>query len=386
MNLLIALTDWLPRTLIKHLRSMIRPFGIQKYVAAETRETWVRALRRKNFDAEARNAVAGHAANLDDIIAFFCSTCVPCRAPLVLISQVQRSGGTLLSQLFDGHPAIAAHPHELKIGYPTSEDWPPADPKLGPDRNFQILFEARTMRLMRGGYTKGERDPERHAFLLVPRVHHAVFKTLFEQARPATPREVLDLYFTSYFTAWLNYQGNLDTKRWITTFAPRLANSERAVESFFETYPDGRLIQLIRNPKSWYPSAKRHRNRELEIVSPSAVLEMWRISGNAILRNKARFGDKVLILRFEDLVGRTEEMMRCLAGSLDFEYSPILSQPTFNGRPTRANSSFAVRSHGILEDPLMRASTLSESESELIERRYSDLYGEISARAIGTTS
>ena len=29
---------------------------------------------------------------------------VPVREPLVLISQIQRSGGTLLSQLFDGHP------------------------------------------------------------------------------------------------------------------------------------------------------------------------------------------------------------------------------------------------------------------------------------------
>ena len=43
----------------------------------------------------------------------------PVTSPLVLISQVQRSGGTLLSQLFDGHPELHAHPHELKIGYPT---------------------------------------------------------------------------------------------------------------------------------------------------------------------------------------------------------------------------------------------------------------------------
>jgi len=29
---------------------------------------------------------------------------VEVREPLVLISQIQRSGGSLLSQLFDGHP------------------------------------------------------------------------------------------------------------------------------------------------------------------------------------------------------------------------------------------------------------------------------------------
>ena len=41
---------------------------------------------------------------------------VPVTDPLVLVSQIQRSGGTLLSQLFDGHPECHAHPHELKIG------------------------------------------------------------------------------------------------------------------------------------------------------------------------------------------------------------------------------------------------------------------------------
>jgi hypothetical protein len=33
--------------------------------------------------------------------------------PMILISQIQRSGGTLLSRLFDSHPAIHAHPYEL---------------------------------------------------------------------------------------------------------------------------------------------------------------------------------------------------------------------------------------------------------------------------------
>jgi len=37
----------------------------------------------------------------------------PVTSPLVLISQIQRSGGSLLSQLFDGHPEVHAHPHEL---------------------------------------------------------------------------------------------------------------------------------------------------------------------------------------------------------------------------------------------------------------------------------
>ena len=39
----------------------------------------------------------------------------PVSVPLALISQIQRSGGSMLSQLFDGHPEVHAHPHELKV-------------------------------------------------------------------------------------------------------------------------------------------------------------------------------------------------------------------------------------------------------------------------------
>ena len=48
----------------------------------------------------------------------------PVTEPLALISQIQRSGGSLLSQLLDGHPELDANPHEWKIGYPNKYRWP----------------------------------------------------------------------------------------------------------------------------------------------------------------------------------------------------------------------------------------------------------------------
>ena len=65
----------------------------------------------------------------------------PVTSPLALISQIQGSGGSLLSQLFDGHPEIHAHPHELMIGYPKKHLWPRIDLNDRPERWFEILFE-----------------------------------------------------------------------------------------------------------------------------------------------------------------------------------------------------------------------------------------------------
>src|SRR5918912_1876755 len=79
---------------------------------------------------------------------------VAVRQPLVLISQVQRSGGTLLSQLLDNHPQLHAHPHELHIGYPRDKgDWPALDLSAGPAQWFEMTQEEHVERTFLQGYT-----------------------------------------------------------------------------------------------------------------------------------------------------------------------------------------------------------------------------------------
>jgi len=80
---------------------------------------------------------------------------------LALISQIQRSGGSLLSQLFDGHPEIYAHPDELKIGFPEKYIWPKIDLNDTPENWFSILFEDSVLKHFRKGYNKGHKS-EKH--------------------------------------------------------------------------------------------------------------------------------------------------------------------------------------------------------------------------------
>lgn len=341
----------------------------------DTRRSAVRALVRWDRGRTIGRALAGDTANLDDIERFVLARPVAIRAPVALISQAHRSGGTLLSQLLDGHPAVAAHPHELKIGgISGGEDWPLPDPSASAEKTFRMLFEPYHIGLMRRGYTKGTRDTERRPFFIVPRIQFRLFLSLCEATRPTSGREVLDRFFTAYFNAWLNYRGDLREKRWISAFAPRLAHHEASVERFFETYPDGRLIQIVRDPRTWYPSAKHHDPEPLADRVPEEIIGPWRASATSILRNKARFGDRVLVLRFEDLVGRTEATMRRLALELEIEFHPVLLEPTFNGKPIRANSSFDVKQNGIIAEPLYRSAMLSGEEEEYIESQCIPIY------------
>jgi hypothetical protein len=295
--------------------------------------------------------------------------------PLALISQIQRSGGSLLSQLFDGHPEVHAHPHELKIGFPKKYTWPKLDLNDNPRRWLETLFEPSVLNHFKQGYKKQRNMDETFLFLFLPAVQRALFYKHLNRLNSVKLRDVLDAYMTSYFGAWLNNQNNGGQKKFITAFTARLAMFAGNMESFFEIYPDGRLISIIRDPRNWYPSAAKHKPLIYGDISDS--LTLWGQSAEAMLRNKEKYADRVCVLTFEDLICKTEAVMRYLAEFLKITYNDCLLIPSFNKYPIRANTSFKEQQHGIIESTLNRYKTLAQQELDTIEDRTAGLYAKV---------
>lgn len=304
----------------------------------------------------------------------------PVTSPLALISQVQRSGGTLLSQLFDGHSELHAHPHELKIGYPTKYTWPKLDLSDNPDRWLETLFEYSVLSHFKKGYKKEKKRDDAFLFMFLPSVQREIFLNYFGSIQALSIRDVFDAYMTSYFGAWLNNQNSTGHKKFVTAFTARLAMRSGNMDAFFETYPDGRLISLLRDPKNWYPSAIRHKPRVCKDIQDG--IDLWKNSAQAMARNRERYGDRVCILTFEDLITKTKSVMEYLAAFLEIRFEGILLEPTFNKYPIRANTSFEAEKSGIIESTLNRFKTLSKDELEFIENTTNDLYGKIQRLAI----
>jgi len=318
---------------------------------------------------------------------------VEVRQPLVLVSQIQRSGGTLLSQLLDGHPEIHAHPQELRTGYPKKYDWPPLDPATGPDEWFRLLYERPTARGFAEGYSKvvdlkvRESGEETFPFVFPPLVQKAIFEHCAAAWRPTTPRGIFDCYMTSYFNAWLdNHNLYGPPKRWVSAFAARLNAHEDSVRTFFDTYPDGRLISIVRDPRSWFLSARRYLEvnpspgRTHDYGDMATAVGLWIDSSRAMLAARERYGDRFRLLTFEDLVSDTETVMRSLAEYLDISFHPSLLTPSFNGMPIKADSSFRVTGHGVSREPLSRfRELLSPEEISYIDERATPLYHEATA-------
>jgi hypothetical protein len=311
-------------------------------------------------------------------------TLVRVREPLVVVSEVPRSGGTLLSQLFDGHPECHAHPTELKIGGRKTWRWPALD-LAAPEKWFETLFEKKAATHFLRGYDKSldrQHEYDVFPFVFLPKLQRLIFEQCVAERPVETERDLLDGYFTSYFNAWLDNQ-NLygGPKKVVTAFWPRFIVEEQNVEGLFRAYPDGTLISIVRDPRGWYRSASlwlpKYRDRL------GLAIEMWRRSTEAALAASERYGDRVLILSFEDLLREPEATMTLVAARVGISMSPTLLAPTFNGRPIRANSSEPVRRYGVLPDRAERwREDLDPRTVATIEEATGDLYERARAHAL----
>jgi sulfotransferase family protein len=308
---------------------------------------------------------------------------VDVREPLVLISQVQRSGGTLLSRLFDGHPECHAHPYELKIG--RKAQWPKLDLSDSRKRWFRDLYEPKAVVHMISGYSKPglkTTDVDVFPFIFLPRLQKRIFDECAAGRAAEQERDVYDWYFTSYFNAWLDNQNLYSTpKRIVTGFTPRTNVDPASIERFFTAYPDGTLVSLVREPRAWYASAVRHRPQYQDL---DTSLGLWRASVEAGIEARGRFGDRVVLITYEDLVLDTEATMGRLADRLGISMFPILLVPTFNGRGVRANSSDPVESYGVLSERVNAYRDVLESEAiARIDELAGDLYERVSSEVRG---
>jgi len=69
--------------------------------------------------------------------------------------------------------------------------------------------------------------------------------------------------------------------------------------------------------------------------------------------------------------------MRQLAADIGIPYQLTLVEPTVNGQPLFANSSFAVETTGIIAAPVGRGAILSEDEHQIIESQCGALYEQV---------
>jgi hypothetical protein len=146
------------------------------------------SLRSRRLRRECR----ANKGTLEDLHEIYRKHQAPVTAPLALISQIQRSGGSLLSQLFDGHPELHAHPYELKTGYPKKHLWPRIDLDDSPEHWFEVLFEENVIKDFREGYKKGPNYDTTFPFIFLPSLQRQIFLQAIASRGAASLRDVFN--------------------------------------------------------------------------------------------------------------------------------------------------------------------------------------------------
>lgn len=285
----------------------------------------------------------------------------------------------MLSQLFDHHPQVHAHPDEITIGKPRKWNWPDIDVRHArADAIFWSLYEHHLNRHIRYGYWKGpasKRSPGPWDF---SRSHQRrVFLECWKRRTSPSQRDAIDCYFTSYFNAWQNYAiadrvADADV-RYLSGFIPRLNMHADSMARFVRDYPDGRLISIVRDPAGWYASAARHADMYRDLDSG---LELWARSARASMRMASEHPDSVRVVIFRDLVLDTERVMRDLVDWLGLDWDPIAVEPTFNGHPIKANTRFSSPSSGMVRETASRRDQLPRDIADTIDARVGPVYAD----------
>ncbi len=304
---------------------------------------------------------------------------LPVKEPLALISQGTCSGGMLLNQLFDGHPEIHCYPHELLIGDPSKNQWPQIDAKDDPRRLFEILFEKNVFKYARNGYYRQEEEQQPLPFIFLPSLQKEIFLKYLNALSGMTPRDILDAYMTSYFGAWLNNQNVNGSKKFVTAYSRGLSMSEDNMQFLFDLYPDGRLISVVRDPLSWLSCARSYepeKDGEFE-----KALSQWEAGARAMLRNRQRYGERVCIIRFEDLLSKTAAVMHHLAEFMEIEFSDTLLVPTFNTFALKGLKSLQEQGYGQQDKPSLEDMQLTRRQKDIIERMNTENYSKVLSKA-----
>jgi hypothetical protein len=299
---------------------------------------------------------------------------------LLLITQLHRSGGTLFSQLLDGHSEIQAHPHELFIGKPEKWDWPQLGEALeNADETFELLKEEKIAAIGQAGVfikpgsnkaAKGQEVPFHYDI----DAHRQRFSELFGVAPKKTQRLAIQLYFHTFFSSWPEYRAS-GHERYVSCFLPHILLHPQSMSRMFGDFPDLLVVSLLRRPDTWIHSLVNHVRLDLADTQAAVKhLTRWKRSIKMIVALHGNPSIHSFATSYEVLVSDTRrEMLRfCQSAGLRFE--PVLLTPTVGGFPVLPNSSYRRTSSGVNRDSLALRESLPKQLGQIVEERFLPLY------------
>lgn len=261
---------------------------------------------------------------------------------MILISQIPRSGGTLLNRLFDNNKECHVYPVELLMGLGHNSfeyKWPLLDLNNNPNLLLSNLIQFNLWRWLENDFKYWKFEKKKYPFIFFPLLCKSIFKNELKNIENRSQRYIFNSYWTSFFNAWVDNQNLYGfRKKWVVAFAPNMGEKIQNIKNYFSVYPSGKYISIIRDPRAWYASSKQRWPNKYSNINES--LHRWEKSINVSLELFTKYPENVILIDFDNLIRNTKNVMVSLSNILDIKYSDSILHPTFNGMKVHSNSSF----------------------------------------------
>lgn len=295
------------------------------------------------------------------------------------VGSINRSGGSLLCRMLDGHPDVASYP--IEIAFPINKKFYPFTEALGgvpthipdyspainndPLKFLEITKNKRTP-VHKWGKERGDDVGVRKNYL--EKVFYGSIETDFsydqytaeieEQSKNATcVKDIYDIRNIAYFNAWDNgkHSGSMKYVTFNASNGLFLSN----IDTFFNEFDGSLFIHPIRNVTGYIASEKTRimrrfygSRRFLKIKIPNylvkkftnydlnVLIRCWRvaITRAVILQEKYGIHGDFFVYRYENLVSNPSECIRSICNNSGLQYNDDLLSPTIMGAPWGGNS------------------------------------------------
>ena len=240
------------------------------------------------------------------------------------------NGGNTFHRFLDGHPELFVYPFESQLGnarisdyltsfYPFKYRWPDFPVSSSSAEDYELFFDEEFKTRIRVPHVSKFRGAD----LQVEKGDRKQIFVELMEGRERTRGNIVATFFEATFQAWKNVKRTGQEKNYVG-YSPIIGiDAERILGDF----PNGRVIHVVRNPWSGFADTiKRPFPLSLERYALS-----WAMLQHLALVYRERFPDRMLIVRFEDLVSDTENTMRQVANCLGVEFHESFLQPSWNG-------------------------------------------------------
>jgi hypothetical protein len=295
------------------------------------------------------------------------------------VGSINRSGGSLLCRMLDGHPDVASYPIEIafpinKSFYPFTEALggvPTHIPKYSPLANknpldFLEITKEKQAPVHKWGKERGDVVGVRKNYL--EKVFYGSVKTDFDYSKyideivenskdAKCAKDIYDIRNRAYFNAWDN-GAHAGTMKYVTFNASNglfLSNED----SFFNEFPGSLFIHPIRDVTGYIASEKTRITRRfygsrrfLKVKMPNfmvkyynnydfnVLIRCWRVAITRAVLLQEKYGVEggFFVYRYENLVRNPQECIRSVCNKSGLEYNDNLLLPTIMGEPWKGNS------------------------------------------------